>query len=148
MEARYSHRLRPRYAECDQQGVVFNAHYFAYFDVVMTEVWRDSGIPYGEMIAAGTDVVVAEASARFHAPARFDEEIDLEWWITRLGNTGMTSRVDVKRAGELLVEGELRHVFMDMEAGAKRSIPDDIRRALGAYVDESVSEESDAKARA
>lgn len=148
MAARYSHRLRPRYAECDQQGVVFNAHYFAYFDVVLTEVWRDSGIPYDGMIASGTDMVVAEASARFHAPARFDEEIDLEWWITRLGNTGMTSRVDVKRAGQLLVEGELRHVFMGIEAGAKRSIPDEIRRALAGYVEASVSEEADAEARA
>lgn len=29
-----------RYAERDRQGVVFNAHYFAYFDLAMTELWR------------------------------------------------------------------------------------------------------------
>ena len=62
--------MRVRYAECDQQRVVFNAHYFAYFDVALTEVWRHAGIPYERMIASGTDMVVVEARARFHAPAR------------------------------------------------------------------------------
>jgi acyl-CoA thioester hydrolase len=32
--------LRVRYAECDPQQIVFNANYFAYFDVAMTELWR------------------------------------------------------------------------------------------------------------
>jgi acyl-CoA thioester hydrolase len=145
MAKRYSHRLRVRYAECDQQRVVFNAHYFAYFDVALTEVWRHAGIGYEQMIASGTDMVVAEASARFRAPARFDDELDLEWWATRLGNTSLISRIDVKRDGELLVEGELRHVFMDLATGNKRSIPDDIRRALAAYMEAT---DSEAEARA
>ena len=35
-----SHKLRPRYAECDVQGVVFNAHYLTYIDTSITELWR------------------------------------------------------------------------------------------------------------
>ena len=148
MAERYSHRMRVRYAECDQQRVVFNAHYFAYFDVALTEVWRHAEIPYEQMIASGTDMVVVEARARFHAPARFDDELELVWWATHLGNTSMTSRIDVKRDGELLVEGELSHVFMDLATGAKRRIPDQIRRALAAYVEETDSADSEAEARA
>src|SRR5262249_53569126 len=45
MADRYIYRLRVRYSECDQQGVVFNAHYFAYFDDALTEVWRDVVVP-------------------------------------------------------------------------------------------------------
>ena len=100
------------------------------------------------MIASGTDMVVVEARARFHAPARFDDELELVWWATHLGNTSMTSRIDVKRDGELLVEGELSHVFMDLATGAKRRIPDQIRRALAAYVEETDSADSEAEARA
>ena len=54
----------------------------------------------------------------------------------------------MKRGGELLVEGELSHVFMDLETGGKRPIPDDIRRALAGYVEEIDSADSEAEARA
>ena len=135
MARRYTHRLRVRYGECDQQGVVFNAHYFAYFDHVLTEVWRDVVMPYNAMLASGVDVVVAEARASFRAPARFDEEIDLVWWVTRLGKTAMTSRIDVRRDGELLVEGEMVHVFVDVGTHEKRPIPDEFRSALTPYLD-------------
>jgi acyl-CoA thioester hydrolase len=84
-----------RYNECDAQGVVFNANYFAYFDVVLTEVWREAFGSYGAMVEAGTDVVVAEARARFLDAARFDDEIELRWWIERLGTTAMSVRVDI-----------------------------------------------------
>ncbi|HEY2600163.1 MAG TPA: thioesterase family protein [Thermoleophilaceae bacterium] len=135
MAERYVHRLRVRYSECDQQGVVFNAHYFAYFDDVLTEVWRDVLEPYGAMVGSGVDVVVAEASARFKAPARFDEEIDLVWRVSRLGNTAMSTRIDIVRGDELLVEGELRHVFVDHGTTNKRPIPDDYRAKLEAYLE-------------
>src|SRR4051812_28345428 len=65
MPERFVHRLRVRYDECDQQGVVFNSHYFAYFDVALTEAFRRAGCPYQEMTANGTDAMVAEAHARY-----------------------------------------------------------------------------------
>jgi acyl-CoA thioester hydrolase len=139
MAERYVHRQRVRYSECDQQGVVFNAHYFAYFDDVLTEVWRDVLEPYGKMVDGGVDVVVAEATARFRAPARFDDEIDLVWRVTKLGNTSMTTRIDVMRGDQLLVEGEMRHVFVHARTTDKRPIPDDYRRELEAYLDPDVS---------
>jgi acyl-CoA thioester hydrolase len=135
MAGRYTHRLRVRYGECDQQGVVFNAHYFAYFDHVLTEAWRDLVVPYNEMIEKGVDLVVAEAKATFRAPARFDEEIDLVWWVERLGNTAMTTRIDVTRDGTVLVEGQMVHVFVDAGTYEKRPIPGDIREALTPYLD-------------
>lgn len=132
--APFSHRLRVRYAECDQQGVVFNAHYFAYFDVAMTEFWRTAVGPWDEMVRSGSDMVVAEAKARFFAPARFDDEIDLEVSVTRLGSTAMTLRTEVLREGELLVEGDMRYVCVDVAAKEKKPIPDEVRRGLEPYV--------------
>jgi acyl-CoA thioester hydrolase len=54
----FVHRLRVRYHECDQQGIVFNANHFAYFDVVLTELWRAAFGSYGAMVASGADVQV------------------------------------------------------------------------------------------
>ena len=53
MSERYSHRLRVRYSECDPQGIVFNAHYVTYFDIALTELWREAIGPYAEMVSAG-----------------------------------------------------------------------------------------------
>jgi len=126
----FVHPLRVRYGECDPQQIVFNANYFAYFDVAMTELWRAAIGSYGAMLDGGVDMVVAEASARFLGAARFDDELALEVSIVRLGTTACTTRHRVLRDGEALVEGELRHVFVDPESLEKIAIPDWLRQAL------------------
>ena len=129
----FSHPLRVRYAECDPQQIVFNANYFAYFDIAMTELWRAAAGSYGAMLEQGIDMVVAEASARFLGAARFDDELALEVLITRLGTTACTTRHRVLRGEEGLVEGEMRHVFVDRESLQKTPIPDWLREALGPW---------------
>ena len=90
--APFVHRLRVRYHECDPQGIVFNANHFAYFDVALTELWRAAFGSYGAMVASGTDVHVVDASATFHAPARFDDELDLSMAIAALGTSSHHQR--------------------------------------------------------
>ena len=127
---RHTHRLRVRYGECDPQGVVFNAHYFAYFDIALTELWREAAGGYAAMMEEGVDLQVVEATARYKAPARFDDELDLSIEVTRLGTTSMVTSLAIHRDGTLLVEGELVHVFIDTETLTKTPIPDHLRAAL------------------
>jgi len=129
----FVHRLRVRFHECDPQGVVFNAHYFAYFDVALTEMWREAFGSYGEVVAGGTDVVVVEASATFRAPARFDDELDVELRVDRLGTTSMAMAATIRRDGEELVEGRMVHVFVDTATMVKKAIPDHMRAGLERY---------------
>src|SRR2546423_12001503 len=49
----FTHAIRVRYGECDPQGVVFNANWLGYFDVVITELWRERVGDYTGMIEAG-----------------------------------------------------------------------------------------------
>jgi acyl-CoA thioester hydrolase len=130
MSTPFTHSLRVRYGECDPQGVVFNANYFAYFDVALTELWREAAGSYTEMMASGVDMVVAEARASYRAPARFDDELEVSVLVTRLGTTSMVTRMTVTRDTTVVVEGEMRHVFIDAATGTKTAIPDDIRRSL------------------
>jgi acyl-CoA thioester hydrolase len=130
MGATHSHRIRVRYGECDPQGVVFNAHYFAYFDVALTELWRVALGGYTTMMDEGVDLVVAEATARYKAPARFDDELDLEVEVASVGTTSMVTSLRIRRDGELLVEGEMVHVFIDRATLTKTPIPERIRSAL------------------
>jgi acyl-CoA thioester hydrolase len=136
MARTFTMQLRIRYGECDAQGVVFNANWFAFFDVVLTEAWREAIGPYTEMIESGTDLVVAEASARYLGAARFDELVDFEWRINRLGTTGMSTRIDASVDGRPVAEGHMRHVFIEPATKEKKPMPDDIRRAFEPYVEE------------
>ena len=129
----FVHRLRVRFHECDPQGVVFNAHYFTYFDVALTEMWRAAFGSYQSVVDQGTDVVVVEAAATYRAPARFDDEIDVELAIARLGTTSMTTETAIRRDGQLLVEGRLVHVFVDPATMTKQTIPEHVRAGLEAY---------------
>lgn len=155
MPAPFVHELRVRYGECDPQGIVFNANYLLYFDVVFTELWRAAVGPWQEMVERGIDAVVAEARVRFHAPARFDDELQLHARVTRLGSTSITTAIEVRRsdpprpdgepvlASNLLVEGELRHVCVATTPAdgighpTKTEMPDWIREGLRSFAAES-----------
>ena len=126
----FVHRLRVRYHECDLQGIVFNANHFSYFDVALTELWREAFGSYRALLDAGSDLLVREATATFHAPTRFDDEIDIELTIARLGTTSVVFAIQERRAGELLVDGRLVHVFVDRVTHEKHPIPDAIRARL------------------
>jgi acyl-CoA thioester hydrolase len=126
----FVHRLRVRYSECDQQGVVFNGHYLFYYDVALNELWRDRVGSYHDMVASGHDVVVAEANLRFRAPARFDEELDIAMAVKHLGTTSLVVQPEFRVGDRLVVDGEVRHVFVDPATLGKKSMPDDIRTAL------------------
>ncbi|MFN8151090.1 MAG: thioesterase family protein [Solirubrobacterales bacterium] len=130
-----SHSLRVRFAECDPQGVVFNSRYLEYFDVALTELWREALGNYDAVMAdAGLDLVVAEASVRYRAPLRFDDVFELRAVISRLGTTSTITAFTIVRGDEITTEGELRHVFVRRDTTDKTEIPAGIRAALAAYV--------------
>ncbi len=122
--------LRVRYGECDAQGVVFNPHYLAWFDMNMTELWRAAFGSYQAAVDRGVDIVVVTAELSYRASARFDDLVDLEVVVAALGNTSITTEHAVRRDGELLVSGTLRHVMVDPQALTKITIPDWVRSAL------------------
>ena len=69
-------RLRVRYAETDQMGVVYHSNHFIWFEVGRVELLRQLGFSYRDMESEdGRFIAVAEAKCRYRAPVRYDEEI-------------------------------------------------------------------------
>jgi acyl-CoA thioester hydrolase len=132
----FTHRLRVRYSECDQQGVVFNAHYLSFYDVALTELWRAAIGPYTDVVETGYDLVVAEARIRFREGARFDELLDVRMPVVKLGVTSMIVRPEFRVDDRLIADGEVRHVFIDPPTKSKKEIPPDVRLALEPYMAE------------
>ena len=132
MSDEFRHRLRVRYGECDPQGVVYFARYAHYADDALVHLWRERVVPWEAMVRAGSDLVVAELALRYRASARFDEELEVELVPTHLGTMSLRFALRIERDGELLVEGEVRHVCIDPATKLKKPLPDDVRAALAA----------------
>ena len=131
----FVHLLRVRYHECDAQGIVFNANWLTYFDVTLTEWFREAFGSYGALVEEfGADVVLAETTVTFRGSARFDDELAVAVGIERLGTTSMVALFTARRGEEALVEGRTVYVFVDPATMGKQPISDDVRARLGAYV--------------
>jgi acyl-CoA thioester hydrolase len=130
----FRHRLRVRYNECDPQGVVFNANYLTYFDITITELWREAMGSWTEVVAAGADMVVAEIRVRYLGALTFDDEFEVGVAISSLGNTSMTAALELECNGDRVAEGEIRYVAIDPKSREKTPIPDKIRDAVGPYL--------------
>lgn len=136
MSKAFVHPMRVRFAECDPQGIVFNSRYLEYFDVAITEFWRETVGPFNEATAANeVDIVVAEAGVRYLSSLRFDDEFELRARVTRLGRTSMTTAIAVVRDSSIVAEGELRHVFLTHDGASKAEIPASIRAGFEPYVE-------------
>jgi acyl-CoA thioester hydrolase len=103
--------------------------------VIITELWREALGRYDDLVESGTDMVVAEVNVRFLGPARFDDVVDFEARLERLGETAISTRIDASTDGQPVVEGRMRHVFIDAETKTKCPMPPHVRDALAVYVD-------------
>ena len=69
-------RVRVRYAETDQMGVVYHSNFFIWFEIGRVELLRQMGFTYKEMEARdGCYIAVVDARCRYKSPARYDDEI-------------------------------------------------------------------------
>lgn len=129
----FFHRLRVRWAEVDAQGIVFNAQYFFLFDAAMTEFMREGGDParYAEDGARG-EMFTVSAQAAFHAPARFDDWLDIGVRLAKLGTSSMTVAMGIWRDDTLLTTGEMVYAYADPQTRTTLPLPEAFRSRIGA----------------
>jgi acyl-CoA thioester hydrolase len=129
---RFFHALRVRWAEVDRQDVVFNPHYFMYFDVTVGEYWRAIGFEYPAGLV-GTDIFAVDARASFVAPARYDDELAIGCRVAKLGTSSATTLFAVFRGDDLLTRGEIVHVHVDLATRKSVAWPEAFRARVGAW---------------
>ncbi len=118
-------RLRVRYAETDQAGVVYHSNYLIWFEVGRVELCRDYGFNYRDMEREeDAHLPVVEARVKYHSPARYDDEIVVRTRVVQARTRAIKFAYEIFRAsdGALLAEGETYHVVMN-EQGRTRSFP-------------------------
>ncbi len=108
-------RLRVRYAETDQMGVVYYANYLVWMEVGRAEYCRAAGSRYRDMeVDDGILLAVVEAHCRYLRPARYDEEIAVKTWVAKANRRTVEFQYEIRDAqsGRQLAAGETKHVFV------------------------------------
>ena len=111
-------RLRVRYAETDQMGVVYYANYLVWMEVGRVELCKACGFNYRDMERDdGIFLAVAEANCRYRSPARFDDEVIIRTWIEDANTRIVIFHYEMRLAAgdRILATGSTRHVFVSRE---------------------------------
>ena len=127
-------RVRVRYAETDQMGVVYHSNHFIWFEIGRVEFLRQLGFSYKDMEAAdGCFIAVVDARCRYKAPARYDEEILVRTHLKNVRESVIHFGYELVRAsdGVLLAEGETTHIVANAQM-QKTAIPEKYMSAFRA----------------
>jgi acyl-CoA thioester hydrolase len=123
---RFSARTRVGFSDTDAQGIVYYGRYNPYFDVARAEYLRSLSLlhPVG-----GADFVMRANTVEYHAPAVFDDEIEVFVRVARIGRTSVTYEFAAYREPDdlLLVTASQTLVMVDLRERKARKIPGEWR---------------------
>ena len=126
-----------RWADNDMFGHLNNAVYYQLFDTAING-WIGTNVAL-DPVTTSAQGIVAESGCRYFSELHFPERLAVGVAVTRLGNSSVTYRLGVFRAGEELADnkpqaiaaiGHWVHVYVDKTTRRPTPIPDDIRALL------------------
>ena len=126
MDAPYhEHRLRVRYAETDQMGVVHHMNYLQYLEESRTTLMRERGCSYAEMERRGWTLPVRTVVLRYRAPAYYEEELAIRTRVGRVRAASLTFESEVVRVsdGTLIAVGEVELACVRKDSAERRPVP-------------------------
>ena len=126
-------RVRVRYAETDQMGVVYHANYLVWMEVGRVEYWRAVGLTYRDMEREdGVLLAVVEAQCRYLAPAHYDEEIVIRTRVGEVDPRLIRFEYELVNAadGKTVATGFTKHVFCGPD-WRRRRLPEKYHARLG-----------------
>jgi acyl-CoA thioester hydrolase len=111
-------RIRVRYAETDQMGVVYHANHFIWFEVGRVELLRQLGFSYKDMEQQDNCfIAVVDARCRYKSPARYDDEVVVKTWLKNIRESVIHFGYELLQVedGSLIAEGETTHIVADAQ---------------------------------
>ena len=120
----FYHPFRVRYAETDAQGIVFNAHYFTYFDTALYEYLRWLPFNYQQHVkSSGEDFHTVRVEIDFLGPSGFDDLILVHVRTQRIGRSSLVFALEIfsEKGEDSLVNGQV--VWVNADQAHKKSAP-------------------------
>jgi acyl-CoA thioester hydrolase len=119
--------VRVRYAETDQMGVAYHTHYLVWCEVGRTDYIRALGVTYAALERDGLRLAVAEATVRYHAPARYDDLVRIVTRIESVQSRALTFGYELWRTDasgmNRIATATTKLIALD-STGALRRLPD------------------------
>ena len=118
--------LRVNFYDTDLMGVVHHANYIRWFETGRVEFLRAIGIDLNEMMSDGILFPIVEIGAKYHSPAKFDDELELEIIPAVMTKVKWEFEYKIRKIGDekILVEGFSRNVFTDAATGKIIRLPE------------------------
>jgi acyl-CoA thioester hydrolase len=127
-------RIRVRYSETDQMGVVHHASYLNYLEEGRTALMRDIGFPYEDVERDGFAMGVRKVNVRYRQAARYGDEILVTTTLSKLKGASIVYEYVLTRVGdgETLLTGSVDTVSLNLKSLRPVAIPDGIKRVVEA----------------
>lgn len=139
----YSHetKIRVRYAETDQMGVVYHGNYFQYFEAARGEWLRSLGFSYADMEKSGIIMPVVEVQCKYLRPALYDELITVKVILQELPqHHKITFLQEIYNEGnELLASGRVILFFMNTQNKQRAKMPEALYEKLKPFFNDDVA---------
>ena len=114
-----------RFIECDQQGIVFNAHYLVWADEAVNNWWIARGVPWERLTAEGIEYLVVASSLEWRSSARWGDTVEVDAELEKLGRTSVTVRFPIRVGDrECCV---VRTTYVCTAGGSPMPWPDEVR---------------------
>ena len=129
-------RIRVRYAETDQMGVVYHANHFIWFEVGRVELLRQFGFSYKDMEREDDCfIAVVDAQCRYKASVHYDDEVVVRTYLKHVREKVIRFGYELRSAdtGELVAEGETTHIVADAKM-KRRVLPEKYMNVFRAAV--------------
>jgi 4-hydroxybenzoyl-CoA thioesterase len=128
----YSHRCRVYYEDTDAGGIVYYVNYLKFMERARTERLRSLGFAQSQLAGEDLLFVVHSSQARYHAPARLDDELLVSAEVVEIKRASLRFEQQVRRAGDgvLLCEGQFVVACVRAESLKPRPIPEALRAAF------------------
>ncbi|MEN5090248.1 tol-pal system-associated acyl-CoA thioesterase [Pseudomonas protegens] len=132
----FAHRCRVYYEDTDAGGIVYYVNYLKFMERARTERLRHLGFAQSQLAGENLLFVVHSSEARYHAPARLDDELLVSAHVTELNRVSLRFTQQVRRSTDnaLLCEGQFLVACVRADTFKPRAIPDALRTA---FADES-----------
>jgi acyl-CoA thioester hydrolase len=137
---KFSAHTRVGFSDTDAQGIVYYGRYLPYFDLARVEYHRQLGLLGMEIGEEGQEFVMRALQVEYHAPAVFDDLIEVCVRIARIGRTSVTYELAAYRARDdvLMVTATQTLVLVDLDERKAVPIPDTYRNAIKRFEGDAV----------
>jgi len=128
----FAHRCRVYYEDTDAGGIVYYVNYLKFMERARTERLRELGFAQSALAGENLLFVVHSSEARYHKPARLDDELLVSAEVIELNRASLRFKQRVRRAADatLLCEGQFLVACVRADSLKPRAIPEALRAAF------------------